>query len=75
MELVARRGRKFPTLNIGGIIRILKKTKAVGDKEFMSLFKAGKHIVQSISENLGQKFYLLSDKREYIRSDIVRMIN
>ncbi len=53
----------------------MKKKKVVGDKEFMEQFKAGKHTVESISDNVGHKFYLLSDKREYIRSDVVRMIN
>ena len=41
----------------------------------MDKFKPGKHKVESISENVGQKVYMLSDKREYIRSDIVKMIN
>ena len=75
MEMVAIRGRKFPILQVGDTVRILKKKKVVGDKECMEQFKAGKHKVESISENFGQKFYLLSDRREYIRSDIVKMIN
>ena len=54
-------------------MRILRKKKAVGDKEFMSQFKAGEHTLESVSENFGQKFYKLSDGREYIRSDIVKM--
>ncbi len=49
--------------------------KAVGDKELMEQFKACKHKVESISDNFGQKFYMLSDKREYIRSLMVKMIN
>ena len=73
MELVARRGRRFPILQIGDVVRILRKKKTVGDKEFMSQFKAGEQTVESISENFGQKFYMLSDNREYIRSDIVKM--
>jgi hypothetical protein len=75
MEMVAIRGRKFPILQVGDTVRILKKKKVVGDKEFMEQFKQGKHKVESISENVGQKFYMLSDKREHIRSDIVKMIN
>ena len=73
MELVAIRGRKFPPLRIDDKVKLLRKKKAVGDKEWMSNFKAGEHTVVSISENLGQKFYKLSDGREYIRSDIVKM--
>ena len=75
MEMVAIRGRKFPILQVGDTVRILKKKKVVGDKEFMEQFKPGKHKVESISENVGQEFYALSAKREYIRSDIVKVIN
>ncbi len=75
MEMVAIRGRRSPILQGGDTVRVLKKKKVVGDKEFMEQFKAGKHKAESISENVGQKFYMLSDKREYIRSDIVEMIN
>ena len=73
MELVARWGRKFPILQIGDVVRVLRKKKAVGEKEFMSQFKPGEQTVESISENFGQKVYRLSDQREYIRSDIVKM--
>ena len=41
----------------------------------MDTFKPGRHKVESITENFGQKFYKLSDKREYIRSDLAKMIN
>jgi hypothetical protein len=73
MEIAATRGRRFPPLAVGDKVRILRKKKAVGDKEFMSNFKEGEHKVASISENFGQKFYKLTDGREYIRADIVKM--
>lgn len=73
MELVARRGRRFPIVKVGDKVKILRKKKAVGDKEWMSNFKPGDRTVESISENFGQKFYSLSDKMEYIRSDIVKV--
>ena len=75
MELVAKRGRTFPTLKVGDIVRVLKKKNPVGEKEFMTNFKKGEHTVESISENFGQKLYKLSDSRENIRSDIVLMKN
>ena len=74
MEMVAISGRKFPVLQVGDTVRILKK-KDLEDKDFMDKFKPGKHKVERISENVGQKFYMLSDRKEYIRSDIVKMIN
>ena len=69
MEIAATRGRRFPTLAVGDTVQISRKKKAVGDKEFMSNFKEGERNVVSTSENLGQKFYKLTDGREYTRAD------
>jgi hypothetical protein len=74
MELVATHGVKFPPLRVGDTVRMLLKKK-LGHKEFMDAFKPGKQKVVEITESLGQKFYTLSDKRDYIRSDLVKMIN
>ena len=74
MELAATSGVKYPPLRVGDTVRMLLKKK-LGHKEFQDAFKPGKQKVESISENLGQKFYKLSDKREYIRSDLVKMLN
>ena len=75
MEIAATRGRRFPTLAVGDTVRILRKKKAVGYKEFVSNFKGGEHKVASVSEDLGQKFYKLADGRDYVRADIVKMNN
>ena len=75
MELVARRGRRFPTLSVGDVVRVLKKKNPVGEKEFMDKFKPGEFTVESRRESFGQKFYKLSNDKEYIRSNIVRMKN
>ena len=74
MEMAATRGLKFPVLQVRDIVRTLKKKK-LGEKEFMDAFKPGRHKIESISEHFGQKFYTLSDRKEYIRSDLVKMIN
>jgi hypothetical protein len=74
MELAAKSGIKFPPLRVGDTVRMLKKKK-IGLKEFQDAFKPGKQTVESISEQFGQKYYMLSDKREYVRSDLVKMIN
>jgi hypothetical protein len=75
MDTVAMRGRRFPILQVGDTVRILKNKKVVGDKELMEQFRAGKRKIESSSTNFGQKFYTLSDMREHIRSDIAKMIN
>ena len=74
MELAATSGVKYPPLRVGDTVRMLKKKK-LGLKEFQDAFKPGKQTVESISENFGQKYYKLSDNREYIRSDLVKMLN
>ena len=74
IELAATHGVKFPTLRVGDTVRMLLKKK-LGHKEFQDAFKKGKQTVVSISESFGQKFYTLSDRREYIRSDLVKMLN
>jgi hypothetical protein len=74
MELAAKSGIKFPPLRVGDTVRMLKKKK-IGLKEFQDAFKPGKQTVESISEQFGQKYYMLSDRREYVRSDLVKMIN
>jgi hypothetical protein len=74
MELAATSGVKIPTLRVGDTVRMLKKKK-LGLKEFQDAFKLGKQTVVEITENFGQKYYKLSDNREYIRSDLVNMIN
>ena len=74
IELAATQGVKFPPLRVGDTVRMLLKKK-LGHKEFKDAFKPGKQTVVSISESFGQKFYTLSDKREYVRSDLVKMLN
>ncbi len=61
-------------LRVGDTVRMFLKNK-FGHKEFQDAFKPGKQKVVEITENFGQQFYRLSDKREYIRSDLVKMIN
>ena len=74
IELAATHGVKFPPLRVGDTVRMLLKKK-LGHKEFQDAFKPGKQTVESISESFGQKFYTLSDRRHYIRSDLVKMLN
>ena len=74
MELAAKSGVRFPPLRVGDTVRMLKKKK-LGLKEYQDPFKPGRPTVESISEQFGQKYYKLSDNREYVRSDLVKMIN
>ncbi len=71
MEMRAKRGRRYPTINVGDKVRAIRN-KILGDKEFTGNFRAGEHEVLEITVNFGQRFYRLDDGREYIRSDIVK---
>ncbi len=73
MEMVAIRERKYPILQIGDVVRILRNKKTVGDQECMDQFKRGEHTLEIKSENVGQNCYKLSDGNEYVRSDVVIM--
>ncbi len=53
-------------------LKFVTKNKPT-DKEFVGNFRWDTRTVVSISENFGQKFYKISDGREYIRSDIVKI--
>jgi len=72
MELKAKTGRVYPAIEVGDKVRIIRK-KILGDKEFVGNFRWDTRTVVSISDNFGQKFYKISDGREYIRSDIVKV--
>ena len=73
MEMKAKRGRKYPELEEGDYVRILRKKK-LGEKESASAFQEGRHKVESVVTNFGQKFYVLEgSKREFIRADIVKV--
>ncbi len=47
-------------VEVGDTVRLVKQKK-IGDKDLMDKFKAGKHKVESNSENVGQKCFMLSD--------------
>ncbi len=74
MELAATHGVKYPPLRVGDTVRMLLKKK-LGHKEFQDAFKPGKQRVVELSDNFGQKYYRLSDKCEYMGSDLVKMLN
>ena len=67
--------RKATSIGLHGNINGTLKKKKLGEKDFMDKFKLGKHKVESISENVGHNLFMLSYRREYIRSGIVKMLN
>ena len=72
LEMKARRGVKYPELQVGDSVRILK-TKKLGDKENKGPFRKNIFKIDSISQNFGTNFYKIAGI-EYIRSDLVKVI-
>ena len=72
MKMKARRSRKYPEINVGDTVRVLRQ-KSLGDKEFVGAIRLSRHKVESISTNFGQQFYHLDDRREYIRAGVVKV--
>jgi len=73
LEMRANRGRKFPELNEGDTVRILRNRK-LGDKENVERFRRGRFKVESISTNFEQKIYKLEgEPQEFLRADLVKV--
>ena len=71
LEMKAKRGRKYPELQVGDTVRILRNKK-LGEKENVAPFRKGRFNVDAITENFGRKCYLIEGV-EYTRSDLVKV--
>ena len=73
LELRAIRNRKYPPLNVGDKVRILRK-RAPGEKERESRWSIELYSVSEISEAFGQKYYKVGGMaRDYIRGELLRV--
>ena len=71
LELHRIHKRKYPNINVGDWVKILKKKKHF-DKEHISTWTATIHKVLEIVESLGQKLYKVSNyDKLLVRSDIL----
>ena len=71
LELHRIHKRKYPNINIGDWVKILKQKKHF-DKEHISTWTATIHKVLEIVESLGQKLYKVSNYDKFlVRSDIL----
>ena len=71
LELHRIHKRKYPNINIGDWVKILKKKKQF-DKEHISTWTAAIHKVLGIVESMGQKLYKVSNHDKLlVRSDIL----
>ena len=71
--LQAQHKRKYPTLDVGDMVRIFKKKDKYGaHKEWVSNWTIEKHKVDKITHEKGQQFYYLENQsRPYLRHELL----
>ena len=73
MELRAKHNRKYPPLNVGDTVQIMRKKKN-NEKERTSHWSAASFKVSEINEQFGQKYYKVEGMvRDYIRGELLKL--
>ena len=73
VALRAKKERKYPELNVGNKVKILRK-KAITEKERTSIFLKGEYTVEKISKKLGQNYYTLQGfNRPLLRHELLKV--
>ncbi len=73
LEIRALKRRKYPILNVGDKVKIMRKKK-INEKDRNSNWSIETFDVLSISENLGQKYYKVAGMdRDYTRAEILKV--
>ena len=73
MELRAKHNRKYPPLNVGDKVQILRKKKN-NEKERTSHWSTDSYRVTEINEHFGQKYYKVEGMvRDYIRGELLKI--
>ncbi len=72
LEIRALKNRKYPILNVGDKVNIMRRKK-INEKDRTSNWSIETFEVTSISESLGQKYYKVAGMdRDYTRAEILR---
>ena len=73
VALRAKKERKYPELNVGDKVKILRK-KAITEKERSSNFLKGEYTVEKISKKIGQNYYTLQGfNRPLLRHELLKV--
>ena len=73
LELRALKNRKYPELNVGDEVKVMRK-KAITEKQRSSRYLAETFKVTRIEEKLGQKYYHLEGRpRPHLRYELLKM--
>ena len=73
LEIRALRNRKYPPLNVGDQVKILRKKK-INEKDRTSNWSIEVFKVSSINETLGQKYHTVKNMgRDYTRAELLKV--
>ena len=73
LEIRAMKNRKYPPLNVGDSVKIMRKKKA-GEKERTSNWSIEVFKVTAINEELGQNYYKVANiDRDYTRAEVLKV--
>ena len=73
LEIRALKNRRYPIINVGDEVKIMRKKK-IDEKDRTSNWSTEVFKVLSINESLGQKYYKVSGtEREYLRAEILKI--
>ena len=73
LEIRAMKNRKYPPLNVGDSVKIMRKKK-VGEKERTSNWSIEVFKVTAINEQHGQTYYTTDGaEREYTRAEVLKV--
>jgi hypothetical protein len=73
LEIRALKNRKYPLLNVGDKVKIMRKKK-IDEKERTSNWSVEVFEVSSIVESLGQKYYKIEGvDRDYTRAEVLKV--
>ncbi len=73
LEIRAMKNRKYPPLNVGDEVKIMRKKK-VGEKERTSQWSIEVFKVTEINEELGQNYYKVEGiDRDYTRAEVLKV--
>ncbi len=73
LEIRALKNRKYPLLNVGDKVKLMRKKK-INEKARTSNWSVEVFEVLSINDSMGQKYYkVVGQDRDYTRADILKV--
>jgi len=70
--LRSKQNRKYPELSVGDKVKVLRK-KGITEKERTSVWSDNSYEIEDIREDSGQTFYKVSNGKEHIRHELLKV--